>query len=206
MKTREELVALGMYPNRRDDVVYIVGYIYDLLPEIKNREELNKKIEEVRTYLDKNRGLINNYDGNIALARSVVNVLRDDLKVLDKEKESIYCTSNKTGIYGIYIENELVYIGKTDVGFQKRLYGHKHLMEHPEESHNKEFYITLKKASDEGKEIKLVPLIVIEDLKINGHDNFTFDDIKMMEFSLITVMKPKYNIEGVHTPYDFGHK
>jgi hypothetical protein len=206
MKTKEELVELGMYPDRRDDVIYIVGYIYDLLPEINSREELKKKIEEVRTYLDKNRGLINNYNGNIALTESIIGVLRELGAIETKKYNKNNITSNKTGIYGIYIEDELVYIGKTDVGFQKRLYMHKYSMEHIEKSGNKDFYTALKKASNEGKEIKLVPLVVIEDLKVKGHDNFTFNDIKMMELSLITAIKPKYNIEGVHIPYDFSHK
>ena len=217
MKTKEELIELGMYPNKRVDVVYILGYIYDLLPDIKTKEELINKIEEVREYLDQHREIINNYDGQIALSKSIIKALQESFNIYynetnirRKEEKEQKTTLDKSGIYGIYIEDELVYIGKTTRSFRRRLYDHRTLTNTIDKigknAHNEKFYKALKKAKEENKEIKFVPLIVLEDLKVIGHNKFSYTDIKMMEFSLISVLKPKYNIEGIYIPYDFNHK
>lgn len=214
MKTKEELIKLGMYSNRRIDTVYILGNIYDLLPELHTKEQVIEKIEEIREYLNQHREIINNYEGDIVLSKSILNALEQDFNINYKREKSKIMTKedypnlDKTGIYGIYIENELIYIGKTTTSFRQRFYGYRTRIKNIDtmENNNKNFYKALKEAKDNGKNVRMIPLIVIEDLEVKGHNKFTYTDIKMMELALITTLKPKYNIEGVYIPYDFSHK
>lgn len=111
-----------------------------------------------------------------------------------------------TGIYGIYVDNNLVYIGKTTQSFQKRFYQHKHLMDFPDDSETQyDMYYELAVARAQGSCIQLRPLFIVEIVKYDSLYNITNRDLESMEFALISLMKPRYNILGVKKPYKYTH-
>ena len=131
------LVERGLYEGCREDTCYIIGMIYD---EVINTGKFNvEKIEELRTYLDKNREVISNKDYPITLTDSVIKRFKesflikekeDKIKIKKEEKvvEKIHCEvyniqqllenhsirkiytdwENKTGVYGIFVEDKLI--------------------------------------------------------------------------------------------------
>lgn len=100
-----------------------------------------------------------------------------------------------TGIYGIYIDEKLVYIGKTTTNFQIRFNQHKSNLNNSD----KYLYRGLRKAKTYGAKISLRPLIIVEELKVNKP--IVERDIEMMELALIQLYQPKYNIQGIHQNY-----
>ena len=111
-----------------------------------------------------------------------------------------------TGIYGIYVENELVYIGKTTQSFQKRFLQHKHNMDYPDDSETQyDMYYELAVARAQGSCIQLRPLFIVEYVPYDSLYNITNRDLESMEFALIYCYRPRYNIKGVKQPYKYTH-
>lgn len=106
----------------------------------------------------------------------------------------------KTGIYGIYIENELVYVGSTTRGFGVRFFEHRDRMLNENYKGQPLLYNTLRNAKKMGKHIRLEPLIVVEDLYKKGRC-ITKHDVQAMELAFITYFKPRLNTEGIKTKY-----
>ena len=232
MKTKEELIKLGMKPGRRIDTFYIVGQIYDLAQTAKNFLELIPEINNIREYLNEHREAIDYLDKDIILVSSIERVLQEDFglfvdePIVGKEKsielknmkiEKPKQTKTKTiklakplkskydqtiGIYGIFVDEKIIYIGKTISGFKKRFQQHKSAM--ADESNHLLLYQRLRKYKEQGKIIQMRVLIDINDLKIINKKAITRTDIKMMELALISVFQPECNIEGVSASYDFG--
>ena len=114
--------------------------------------------------------------------------------------------NNCTGIYGIYVENELVYIGKTTQTFQKRFLQHKHNMDYPDDSETQyDMYYELAVARAQGSCIQLRPLFIVETANYNSLYNINNRDLESMEFILISCFRPKYNICGTKKPYRYTH-
>lgn len=112
--------------------------------------------------------------------------------------------NNCTGIYGIYIDGMLVYIGKTTTSFQKRFSQHKHLIDFPENSDTQyDMYYELALARAQDKSVYLKPIFVVEEVEYISLYKLTNRDIESMEFILINLHKPKYNICGVKKPYKY---
>ena len=121
-------------------------------------------------------------------------------------KEQIIVPINEcTGIYGIYIEKELVYIGKTTQSFRKRFCQHKDLLKHPEKSATQfDLYYELNEAKDKGKKVELIPLIVAEYVPYQSSYKLNNRDLESMEFALILIYQPRHNIKGVKQPYKYS--
>ena len=108
-------------------------------------------------------------------------------------------------IYGIYVNEELWYVGKTTRALKKRFLEHKGHMEEIRKDKYKgsqyDFYKALVDAKDLGQNINMRILIdtneVLVDREIYDHD------LQWMELGLISALKPKYNIEGVKKEYKF---
>ena len=116
-----------------------------------------------------------------------------------------YPIYNCTGIYGIYIEDELVYIGKTAQSFKGRFSSHKHLVEHPEKSETqKDMYCGLAEAKKKGLSVKMVPLFIAEVTPYVSKFKLTERDLESMEFALIHTYRPRYNIKGIIQPYRYS--
>ena len=114
--------------------------------------------------------------------------------------------TNCTGIYGIYIENELVYIGKTTQSFQKRFNQHKRLIDFPEDSETQyDMYYELALARAQGKNVQLRPIIIAEYIPYESLYNLTNRDLESMEFALIWCYQPRYNKCGRKKPYRYTH-
>ena len=109
-----------------------------------------------------------------------------------------------TGIYGIYIEDELVYIGKTTQTFQKRFYQHKHLIDFPDDSETQyDMYYELAVARAQGRSIQLRPLIIAEYIPYDSLYELNNRDLESMEMALIWCYRPRYNIKGIKQPYKY---
>lgn len=108
------------------------------------------------------------------------------------------------GIYGIYIDDELVYIGKTNRDFQIRHEEHLKAME--DESNTIWLYRLLRVAKDAGKKIQTRSLLDLSSLNnIKNKNSFSNEELKCMEYALISVLKPRGNTEGTKMEYDFNH-
>lgn len=101
------------------------------------------------------------------------------------------------GIYGIYCDKELIYIGKTDVSFEERFKQHKINMEQ-----NKDQYLYKYMRDNKDCYYELKPLINVKNIKTK--EKITNKDIEMMELALITLFKPKCNIQGILQDYIFS--
>ena len=103
-----------------------------------------------------------------------------------------------TGIYGIYVNDELVYIGKTMKGFGERFNNHKYYIKHPDKGGS--MYKDLSLLKEAGNHIYMKPLVIIEELKTNRR--LTDSEVKAIELSFIYIFKPKYNEEGLIRKYN----
>jgi len=124
-RDKKFLIEKGLYPSCRADTFYIIGSIYDEVCE--NHYFDYDKIEELRTYLDQHRELIDNATYSIVEAKYIVRKFKESFeeeKVASRinlnhlvKKYSIKNNykewQKKTGVYGIFIDDTLVYIGST---------------------------------------------------------------------------------------------
>lgn len=117
--------------------------------------------------------------------------------VKKKHNSKIPIEQKNSGIYGIYVEEQLVYIGKTTVNFRTRFLQHKRNVLDGEKG---KLYSYLRKCHEAGKQIIMKPLIAVEELKVDR--GVTPRDIKAMELALITLYQPICNIEGIYTNYN----
>lgn len=101
------------------------------------------------------------------------------------------------GVYGIYINNELVYIGMTMRDFETRW--QEHIAKIKSGSDELYFYKQLQKYDEEIK-LHFKVLVDVSD-KVIDKSSFSEDEIKSMEYALIKVLKPKYNLAG--NTYDY---
>lgn len=112
-------------------------------------------------------------------SHNIIGTYRDDIV---KERNS--------GIYGIYINNQLVYIGITMRNFEDRWDEHRKGFE-IKSNDNYYLYSSLKP----GDVIRFERLLVIEELKVN--DEITRRDLEAMELALIHIYQPKFNYQGI---------
>ena len=111
-----------------------------------------------------------------------------------KKKEEI--KKKLYGIYGVFIENKLVYIGKT-TNFEQRFKSYDYELQ----AYNKDSRKIIKMIYTAQKERKIVSfrqLITNEDFPQNI---ITKEQLSAMEFSLIKMYKPSGNVEGITLPY-----
>lgn len=101
-----------------------------------------------------------------------------------------------SGIYGIFKDNEIVYIGKTARPFITRFLEHYENLE-KEEKRDKFIYRMLRKWKEEGHQIQAKPLICLENLKTRKSVN-----LGSIELGLIELYKPILNIEGKLSLYE----
>ena len=179
-------------------------------PEIHWSPVSNIPVEEIYKDLDKNRSKYNINKTCLLTSKGTCNTYLDKIKEEEEEKKinkkrkkskvKEKSLEQKAGIYGIYIENELVYIGKTMRSFKARFNEHRNNYS----TEGQYIYNLLREAKKQNKEIIMRPLIILEDLEIqNSHFNFNNRDLSNMELALITIFQPRGNIEGRLKPYHF---
>ena len=123
-------------------------------------------------------------------------------KRLAREKKQQKKANADRGIYGIYCNDKLVYIGKTDVDFETRFKQHKYALESGSNSQYLYKYLSMMKR-DEGCVITLKPLVNVKDLKVKG--TIRNRDIEAMELALIQLYQPICNIQGIKQDYEFTY-
>lgn len=207
------LIEKGLYPNSRDDVFFIMGSLYDdFIIKEKYTIEDKSRIESIRQYLENNRGIIAYNDYDICAVQTIINRFNDlrrkeNIKEneLIEEKEIINEEHNdwedKTGIYGIYIDDKLIYIGKTTVSFKDRFKTHKRNMDNNNDSMY--IYKLLKDAKNNKHSIQMRPIIILENLQMIHKKHINSKELNCMELALITAYNPIGNIEGRLKPYTF---
>lgn len=105
------------------------------------------------------------------------------------------------GVYGIYVNDIIIYVGETVRSFQERFTEHYNNMQNKE---NKErLYSYLRNAKVNGDEIIMRPLITLKQLK-NNSIGFTHRDLLAVEYGLIQYLQPIMNIEGNFKKYRFN--
>ena len=172
---------------------------YLVLERIQN----NETYEEIIDDLAKNREI---YHINLATPLvkfktvksylSLINEKIEDQKELppNRRKNSF----NSGGIYGIYDNDELIYIGQTRK-FSDRFSQHKSGFKYED----KPLYIYMRKQKENGHILSIKPIIDIEKINV---ESISRRDLEAMELALITLYKPKCNYEGVIIPYEFNYK
>lgn len=106
---------------------------------------------------------------------------------LNSRKRPHYDCDNKIGIYGIFIENQLVYIGKTKNSFLTRYSTHKSNIK----IKKRKLYNKMYEALKANKEVYLLPL------RFCSQE----DNINQIEKNYIEKYKPILNQEGVTFKY-----
>lgn len=184
----------------------IIG-IYNLVEE---KWELRKKIKvksHFSTYLDKilnhmipiNNIYIDNYintiNTNYQEAKQKYEKKKEYYKA-KKELDKQIKKEDKGGIYGIYEDGQLVYIGMTMRSFEDRWNEHKKNIEKKSQELNL-YSLINPNAKIEFKKI-------LEISQMFSDSQITKRDIQAMEFALIMEHKPKYNFAGRILPYIFN--
>ena len=100
------------------------------------------------------------------------------------------------GIYGIYENNELVYIGMTMRNFQVRW--HEHLENIKEQTNALPLYRLI------NSDNKITFKILLNKKYMFSNSEITRRDLEAMEFALIQEHKPKYNFSGRTQEYRFS--
>lgn len=111
-------------------------------------------------------------------------------------------------IYGIFIEDKCVYIGKTTRDIHKRFMEHKYRIDEMDRGEYKgtqwDLYWTLSEARKEGKEMG-IRVLLSRDM-INTEHLLRDYELQCMELCLISMYKDTLlNIEGISKPYKFRY-
>lgn len=118
----------------------------------------------------------------------------EDMLARKRSKNNKIITNNG-GIYGIYENGELVYIGMTMRPFEDRW------KEHQERIEKGSNELALYNLIDANAKIEFKKLLEVD--KMDSNDKITKRDLQAMEFALIQEHRPKYNFAGRTQPYRF---
>lgn len=129
------------------------------------------------------------------------NELQEKEKV-KKKTQKIKSSINNGGIYGIYLMGELIYIGLTTRDFQSRWNEHLDCIKNQKELDKIFMYSQIDSKDADNLEFRV--LESIDDLYIQNLGRaLTLDELKIMEYSYIRTLKPKYNYSGLKKPYQW---
>lgn len=107
------------------------------------------------------------------------------------------------GVYGIYVDDELVYVGMTLKSFWSRCFQHNEHIEHQDEKGMVNMYYNLMRAQLEGKNVVMKPLFDVMRAEYNGR-LIERRDLEAMEFGFIYALRPRFNQQGRTKPYTFS--
>lgn len=99
------------------------------------------------------------------------------------------------GVYGIWIDSELVYIGKTSCTFYKRFQEHSSAIQ----NQGGYLYDGIRKAKQAGQKVEARPILSFD----KELEKFCDRDLSCMEYALIKAFKPKFNREGIVKGFRF---
>lgn len=192
--------------DRINEVIKYTGEHYEELFKRKNNSGIPTTKNIIKYFVEllendfKNEEILEQYPDlykrHLTFKR-VRDIIKEQKKGIEKFKH--------VGLYGIYIDNELVYIGKTMRSFEERFNEHKEKVNAPYKDNDIKLYKTLKEAKKQGKEIQMKELISLYNLLIEvegkKNNNFTNEELCDMELALIKVLQPRCNVEGKDIPY-----
>ena len=112
-----------------------------------------------------------------------------------KESELI-----KNGIYGLYADNKLLYIGSTRETFKHRLQGHNSVLK--KENHTNALYSYLK-YNDDKKSLTMKPFVIFDYVRTNKA--IDAEACGWMELGLISSFRPRFNQKGLKEIFIFPH-
>ena len=119
------------------------------------------------------------------------------LKKEKKKKEK----NSKGGIYGIYVEDQLIYIGMTQRDFNVRWQEHKDALI---QNDNSLFLYRWLRQNGIHK-ISFKKLIDLDNVEFKDRkSNISKNELESMEFALIHVLKPICNLSGNSLPYTWN--
>lgn len=116
-------------------------------------------------------------------------------KLLERQSKRNVSQVCNGGVYGIYRNGQLIYIGST-VDFNKRWNEHKRNIK----NHSNSLYV-YKLLDEQRDSIEFKSIIRGEDLQCDR--NITSTDLKTIEFALILLYKPCGNIAGRLQPFRY---
>ena len=109
-------------------------------------------------------------------------------------------------IYGIYVGQQLVYVGKTTRELRKRYLEHKRHIQQvnkgTSDGTQHDLYFALAEAISNGKSVRIEPILTMNDIVTEKEINDI--DLQIMELALISYLKKDnqlLNQEGVSKPY-----
>ena len=124
-------------------------------------------------------------------------------KEKEREKDRIRDSLNTGGIYGIYEDDKIIYIGYTQ-NFWHRFGCHKNCFN--DKKNKSVLYSYMRKSKELGHNLKIQPIISIKDMKVKVKKQITKRDLEAMELAFITLYQPICNFQGVKAPYKFTSK
>lgn len=107
-------------------------------------------------------------------------------------------SSNTNGVYGIYLDNKLIYIGSTIRSFEKRLKEHNKNLQ---QNNKMPLYNYIRRFPN--VQLEMRPMIVLQFLQTRQEVNL--ERLGWMELALISCFRPKCNINGLKSNFVF-HK
>lgn len=101
------------------------------------------------------------------------------------------------GVYGIFENDELIYVGETMRNFETRMREHNQAMNDGSKENEMYQYI---KENFEDKRFYMRPLVEV-DLRVNANRKLTQDEVYAIELGFITCFMPRFNRAGVDVWY-----
>lgn len=158
--------------------------VVDWKGNLKIRKDVYDKILEDRTFAT--------YSGEKFLKENFTNKKGYPARI-----RGTYIESNGNyGIYGIYYEDEIVYVGMTQKGFEARWKEHMDIFTGAVPA---PLNMRLYAADLDLSKIEFKELINMNEVNYNG--TLTYRELKAMELACIHMFKPKYNTCGLTKPY-----
>lgn len=109
-------------------------------------------------------------------------------------------TEKIAGIYGIYVDNDLVYIGQSK-NIEKRITEHSIKMNESKYMSKEKLYCLLRQAISNNKKITAKVLINISEIPTS----LTQRDLDVLELALIVEHKPAGNTNGIDRFFSLTH-
>ena len=216
---------MGYTRNGYSDKVQNVKYLDEIFDMIKNSVKIQEigfrkylvyddslldkeKVKEYQKKLSKKWYSFQNYNYNHGMYNSLLTKKEYEKELVEwerkrKEEEEYWKKIEKRnkcigGVYGIYYEDQLIYIGKTKNDFEIRFQQHKEAINNKETNQYLYKYLSQKDCS----KLEFKPLIEVEKLKVK--QKIRNRDIEAMELCLIELYQPICNVQGRLQEYEFS--
>lgn len=191
--TKKEIEKIVGHTIRKDTFMFV------------NRLRQGQSYDEIYESLDNNRAILGIGKDILLTSKTtcmkIIEKINKAQQIIEENKDD---WENKRGIYAISIDDVIIYIGKTNSSFKKRFQSHKYSFQ--DKQNTDYLYRELRIAKEQGKDLKMYPLIVLEEVSVKNELNLTERDLNIMELTLISIYQPRCNIEGVLKPYKMRYK